>query len=163
MHLQISQQAPPAFAGARLLHTMLRVHDLQRSLAFYVDRLGMTLWRRQDFPRGQFTLAFVGFGTEEAGTVLELTHNGSGGPYAAGTGFGHVAIGVPDLYEATRWLAEAGVPVTRAPGPLDGDPGELIAFVEDPDGYCIELIQRPPQPPIQRPPSAADTALAADR
>jgi lactoylglutathione lyase len=125
----------------RLLHTMLRVRHLEDSLAFYVGHLGMRVLRRQDFVDGQFTLAFVGYGEEVDSTVIELTHNWGLHQYEPGTAFGHVAIGVADVYEATRLLQAGGVKVTRAPGPLKGDASELIAFVEDPDGYKVELIQ----------------------
>lgn len=133
----------PALAGARLLHTMIRVTDLERSLGFYLDRLGMRLLRRRDFPDGRFTLAFVGYREESDVAVLELTHNWDGGPYQLGTAFGHLAVGVADVVAAVATLAQAGVPVVRPAGPLKGDPGEIIAFVEDPDGYRIELVQRP--------------------
>lgn len=134
---------PPApLGGARLLHTMLRVRDLEKSLAFYVDHLGMRLLRRKEFPDGRFTLAFVGYGGEDEAAVLELTHNWGDHAYEQGTAFGHVALGVLDVYEATRVLEGAGVRVVRPAGPLKGDPAELIAFVEDPDGYRVELIQR---------------------
>lgn len=128
--------------NTRLLHTMLRVGDLERSLAFYLQQLGMRLLRRQDFTEGRFTLAFVGYGDEGDTAVLELTHNWDRRDYALGDAFGHVAIGVEDVYAAVRQLAANGVRVTRPAGPLKGDPSELIAFVEDPDGYRIELIQR---------------------
>lgn len=128
--------------GARLLHTMLRVRDLDRALAFYVGQLGMRLLRRQDFLEGRFTLAFVGYGPEAEQAVLELTHNWGDHHYELGSAFGHVAIGVADVRQATEWLSRAGVAVTRPPGPLNGSPGETIAFVEDPDGYRVELIDR---------------------
>ena len=127
---------------ARLLHTMLRVGDLERSLVFYVDLLGMRLLRRQDSPEGQFTLAFVGYDEEDRASVLELTHNWGEHTYDPGSGFGHVAIGVGDIYAVTAELARAGVKVVRGAGPLKGDPRETIAFIEDPDGYRIELIER---------------------
>ncbi len=128
--------------GARLLHTMLRVRDLNRSLDFYSSLLGMQLLRRQDFAEGRFTLAFLGYGPENETTVLELTHNWGLHDYAVGTGYGHVAIGVKDVEAVTQALAHAGVKVVRPAGPLKGDPREIIAFVEDPDGYRLELIQR---------------------
>jgi len=133
---------PGPLAGARLLHTMLRVRDLDTSLAFYVGGLGMRLQRRQEFPEGRFTLAFVGYADEATGTVLELTHNWDGGTGTPGTGFGHLAIGVADVVAATAALAAAGATVTRPPGPLRGDPTQHIAFVADPDGHAIELIER---------------------
>jgi lactoylglutathione lyase len=126
----------------RLLHTMFRVHNLQKSLDFYIGALGMRLLRRQDYPAGRFTLAFVGYGEEEDSTVIELTHNwDQAEPYTRGTGYGHIAIAVDDIYGICAELAEAGVPVTRAPGPMKYS-STLIAFVEDPDGYKIELINR---------------------
>lgn len=133
-------------AQARLMHTMLRVSDLERSLTFYVGLLGMRLLRRVEFDEDRFTLAFIGYGDEERTSVLELTHNWGAHQYQHGTAFGHLAIGVADVGLATRLLAGAGVLVTRPPGPLKGDPGEFIAFVEDPDGYRVELIQRPAAP-----------------
>lgn len=128
-------------AHGRLLHTMLRVRNLQRSLAFYTGPLGMHLLRQRDFPEGRFTLAFVGYGDEATGSVIELTHNWDQTGYELGTAYGHVAIGVADVFEATDVLHAAGVEVVRPAGPLKGDPSELIAFVEDPDGYRVELIQ----------------------
>ena len=125
---------------ARLLHTMLRVRDLQRSIDFYVEKLGMRLLRRKEFPEGQFTLAFMGYGDEDLQTVIELTHNWGDYEYSHGTGFGHVALGVTDVYGAARALADAGVRILRAAGPLKGDRSEIIAFLEDPDGYRIELV-----------------------
>lgn len=136
----LADQAP------RLLHTMLRVRHLEASLTFYVGQLGMRLLRRRDFVDGRFTLAFVGYGEESGAAVLELTHNWDAIGYDLGTAFGHIAIGVVNVYEATRRLQVAGVKVTRPPGPLKGDPRELIAFVEDPDGYKLELIQLREQP-----------------
>lgn len=128
--------------GASLLHTMLRVRDLDVALAFYVGKLGMRLLRRQDFPEGRFTLAFVGYAAESESAVLELTENWEVHEYELGSAYGHIAIGISDVFQAARILREAGVLVTRAPGPLKGSPDELIAFVEDPDGYRVELIQR---------------------
>lgn len=135
------QPARPSIAAPRLLHTMLRVRHLNDSLDFYVSQLGMRLLRRQNFVDGRFTLAFVGYGEESESAVIELTHNWDAPTYDIGTSFGHIAIGVSDVYGATRRLQESGVKVTRPPGPLKGDPSELIAFVEDPDGYKVELIQ----------------------
>lgn len=128
--------------GVRLLHTMLRVRRLDAALDFYVAKLGMRLLRRQDFPEGRFTLAFVGYADESETTVLELTENWDVQSYELGSAYGHIAIGVADIVRATHLLRKAGVAVTREPGPLRGSPSELIAFVEDPDGYRIELIQR---------------------
>lgn len=126
----------------RILHTMMRVMDLQRSLDFYIGALGMQLLRRQDYPTGRFTLAFLGYGTEDNTTVLELTHNwDQAEPYELGTAWGHVAIAVGDIHAVCAELAEAGVTITRPPGPMKHSP-TVIAFIQDPDGYKIELIQR---------------------
>ncbi len=132
----------PAITPYRMLHTMIRVRDLDASLNFYVKLLGMKLLRKNDYPGGEFTLAFVGYGDEASNAVIELTHNwGRKEPYALGDGFGHVAIGVPDAYKACEELAAAGVKITRPAGPMKHG-STVIAFVEDPDGYKIELIQR---------------------
>jgi len=126
----------------QLMHTMIRVFDLDRSLAFYTGPLGMKLLRRSDYPDGKFTNAFVGYGTETANTVIELTHNwGQPEPYNLGTGFGHLALGIPDIYGTCETLAKQGVKITRPPGPMKHGT-TVIAFIEDPDGYKIELIQR---------------------
>lgn len=131
-----------AAQGARILHTMIRVKDLDRSLDFYTRLLGMKLIRKSDYPGGRFTLAFVGFGDEESSAVIELTHNwDQAEPYALGSGFGHVAIGVPDIYGACKKLEQEGVKIPRPPGPMKHGT-TVIAFVEDPDGYKIELIER---------------------
>ena len=128
---------------SRILHTMIRVMDLQRSLDFYIGALGMQLVRRQDYPTGRFTLAFLGYGTEDESTVLELTHNwDQAEPYAQGTAWGHIASAVSDIHAVCADLAEWGVNIVRAPGPMKHSP-TLISFIEDPDGYKIELIQRP--------------------
>jgi lactoylglutathione lyase len=124
-----------------MLHTMLRVGDLERSLAFYTGPLGMKLLRKHDFPGGRFTLAFVGYGEESHHTVLELTHNWDTKSYEIGTGYGHVALGVDDIYGTCARLREDGVRITREPGPMQHGT-TVIAFVEDPDGYKIELIER---------------------
>jgi len=124
----------------RILHTMLRVGDLERSLRFYCDVLGMRLLRRNDYPGGRFTLAFVGHGREEDTAVLELTHNWDTDRYEIGTGFGHVALGVDDVYRTCAELRQKGTRIVREPGPMKHGTTE-IAFVEDPDGYRIELIQ----------------------
>ena len=124
----------------RLLHTMLRVRDLDRSLRFYTDLLGMKLLRRKDFPDGKFTLAFVGYGDESEHTVLELTHNWDGRDYQLGTAFGHIAIGVAQIHAALRALRAQGVAIVREPGPMKHGT-TVIAFLEDPDGYKIELIE----------------------
>ena len=125
----------------RLLHTMLRVGNLERSLAFYTEVLGMRLLRRQDYPEGRFTLAFVGYGEEADHTVLELTHNWDTVSYDVGTGFGHLAIAVADAYAACDEIRGRGGKVVREAGPMKHGT-TVIAFVEDPDGYKIELIQR---------------------
>ncbi len=126
----------------RLLHTMIRVRDLDKSLDFYTRLLGMRLMRKKDFPTGDFTLAFVGYGDEKSDAVIELTHNwGQQEPYDLGDGFGHLAIGVPDIYGTCEQLAKEGVAIPRPPGPMKHG-GSVIAFIEDPDGYKIELIER---------------------
>jgi len=119
---------------------MIRVGDLDRSIEFYTKLLGMRLLRRSDFPDGRFTLAFVGYGVESDQTVLELTYNWDTSSYELGGGFGHLALGVPDIYAACEALAQAGAKIVRAPGPMKHG-STVIAFVEDPDGYRIELIQ----------------------
>ena len=124
----------------RLLHTMLRVRDLDRSLHFYCDLLGMKLLRRKDFPGGAFTLAFVGYGDESETAVLELTHNWDGRDYQPGTAFGHVALGVPQIQQLCDSLRAQGVAIVREPGPMQHGT-TVIAFLEDPDGYRIELIE----------------------
>lgn len=129
----------PAF---RMLHTMIRVRDLETSLDFYTRLLGMKLLRRNDFPEGKFTLAFVGYGDEADHTVIELTYNwGHDEPYDIGSGFGHVALGVPDIDKACEALAASGVKIPRPPGPMKHGTS-IIAFIEDPDGYKIELIEK---------------------
>ena len=125
----------------QLLHTMIRVNDLDESLRFYCGALGMQLLRKHDFPGGRFTLAFVGYGDEASNTVVELTHNWDTHQYDVGTGFGHLAIGVSDIYRMCNELRAKGVKVVREPGPMKHGSTE-IAFVEDPNGYRIELIQR---------------------
>jgi lactoylglutathione lyase len=125
----------------RILHTMLRVGDLDRSLAFYTEVLGMRLLRRQDYPEGRFTLAFVGYGDEADGAVLELTHNWDTAAYELGNAFGHVAIAVLDAHAACDAIRARGGKVVREAGPMKHGT-TVIAFVEDPDGYKIELIQR---------------------
>lgn len=132
------QTAAPA--GARILHTMLRVHDLDKSLDFYTGKLGMKLLRKKDYPDGEFTLAFVGYGGESDSTVLELTHNWGDDPYDLGNGYGHVAIGVDDIYGTCEALEKAGAKIVRPAGPMKADASIVIAFVEDPDGYKVELI-----------------------
>jgi lactoylglutathione lyase len=124
----------------RMLHTMLRVGDLDRSLGFYCDVLGMTLLRRKDYPSGEFTLAFVGYGPEEDHTVIELTHNWGINHYDIGSGYGHIALGVEDIYATCDAIQSRGGKVTRPPGPMKHGT-TVIAFIEDPDGYKVELIQ----------------------
>ena len=125
----------------RLLHTMLRVGDLSRSLAFYTQVLGMRLLRQQDYPEGRFTLAFVGYGEEHDTTVLELTHNWGVDKYELGTAYGHVALEVEDAAKACDDIRARGGKVVREAGPMKHGT-TVIAFVEDPDGYKIELIER---------------------
>lgn len=119
---------------------MLRVADLEASLAFYCDVLGMKLLRRKDYPSGEFTLAFVGYGDESKHTVLELTYNWGISEYTLGDAYGHIAIGVEDIYGACNTIQVRGGRVTREPGPMKHG-STVIAFVEDPDGYKVELIQ----------------------
>ena len=125
----------------RLLHTMIRTGDLDRSIDFYTQVLGMTLLRRSDYPAGKFTLAFVGYGDESAHTAIELTYNWGVDRYDIGTGFGHLAIEVDDVYAACAEIRQRGGSVVREPGPMSGGT-TVIAFVADPDGYKIELIGR---------------------
>jgi len=126
----------------RLLHTMIRVVDLDKSIDFYTRYLRMNLLRRTDYTGGRFTLAFVGYGNENSTAVLELTHNwDQSEPYVHGDAFGHIAIAVPDAYAVCDILAKEGVLVPRPAGPMTGG-SRIIAFVEDPDGYKIELVQR---------------------
>ena len=124
----------------RLLHTMLRVGDLERSIAFYTDILGMRLLRRKDYPGGRFTLAFVGYGEESDHTVLELTHNWDTSSYDIGSGYGHIALGVDDIVGVCDQIRAKGGKVVREPGPMKNGT-TVIAFVEDPDGYKVELIE----------------------
>ncbi|MGH8584195.1 MAG: lactoylglutathione lyase [Gammaproteobacteria bacterium] len=126
----------------RMLHTMLRVGDLDRSLDFYTTVLGMRLLRRAEYPEGRFTLAFVGYGPETETAVLELTYNWGTTRYEPGSAYGHVAIGVDDVYAACAAIKERGGKIVRAAGPMQGG-STVIAFVEDPDGYKIELLQDP--------------------
>ena len=124
----------------RVLHTMIRVGDLERSLDFYSNVLGMKILRRKDYPDGRFTLAFVGYGDESSNAVIELTHNWDTSSYDNGTGYGHIALGMENIYTACDAIREKGGKITREPGPMKHGTTE-IAFVEDPDGYKIELIQ----------------------
>jgi lactoylglutathione lyase len=125
----------------RLLHTMLRVGNLQRSIDFYTGVLGMRLLRQKDYPDGKFTLAFLGYGDEADNTVIELTYNWDTDHYDLGTGYGHIAIEVDDVYEAVAELRSRGGKVIREAGPMNAGT-TIIAFIEDPDGYPIELIGR---------------------
>jgi lactoylglutathione lyase len=125
----------------RILHTMLRVGDLEKSIAFYTDVLGMKVLRRKDYPEGKFTLAFVGYQDEAQGAVLELTHNWDIQQYDLGNGYGHIAVEVDDAYKACEEAKKRGGKVTREAGPMKHGV-TVIAFVEDPDGYKIEFIQK---------------------
>lgn len=128
----------------RLLHTMIRVADLDASLDFYINKLGMRLLRKKDYPEGRFTLAFVGYEDEKAGAVIELTYNWDIKAYDLGDGFGHVAVSVPDIYAFCESLERNGVKIVREPGPMKHGT-TVIAFIEDPTGYRIELIQEETQ------------------
>ncbi len=129
-------------ADFKMLHTMIRVMDLDKSIDFYCNYFGMSLIRRKDYPSGKFTLAFVGYGDEENNTVIEFTHNwDQSEPYELGNAFGHIALGVPDIYKTCEELEAAGVEIPRPPGPMKHG-GSVIAFVRDPDGYMIELIEK---------------------
>jgi len=123
----------------RILHTMLRVGDLDRSIDFYTNVLGMKLLRRKDYPDGKFTLAFVGYGPESEGAVIELTYNWDQDKYDLGDGYGHIAIEVDDVYQATDAIRARGGKILRDAGPMNAGT-TIIAFVQDPDGYPIELI-----------------------
>ena len=125
----------------RVLHTMIRVGDLERSIAFYTEALGMRLLRRKDYPGGRFTLAFVGYDDEERSAVIELTHNWDTEGYDLGDGFGHIALAVDDIEGACARVRERGGAVVREPGPMKHGT-TVIAFVEDPDGYKIEFIEK---------------------
>jgi len=125
----------------RLLHTMLRVGNLDRSLHFYTQVLGMKLLRKQDYPDGKFTLAFIGYGDEARHTVIELTHNWETDKYELGNAFGHIAIAVDDVYQACEKIRSQGGKIVREPGPMKHGT-TVLAFVEDPDGYRIELLGR---------------------
>jgi len=119
---------------------MLRVGNLQRSIEFYTEILGMTLLRQKDYPEGKFTLAFLGYGDEKSHTALELTYNWDTGHYDRGTGFGHIAVEVEDVYQAAEKIRKAGGKIIREPGPMNAGT-TLLAFVADPDGYEIELLE----------------------
>lgn len=124
----------------RLLHTMLRVGNLEKSISFYTDILGMRLLRQKDYPEGKFSLAFLGYGEEKQHTALELTYNWDTDHYDLGNGFGHLAIEVDDVYQAAEKIRTAGGKIIREPGPMNAG-ATLIAFVADPDGYEIELLE----------------------
>ena len=124
----------------KMLHTMLRVGDLEKSIAFYTDILGMKVLRQKDYPGGRFTNTFVGYGDEKDNTVLELTYNWDTSSYDLGEGYGHIALGVDDIYGTCDRIKAQGGKVSREPGPMKHGT-TVIAFVEDPDGYKIELIQ----------------------
>lgn len=123
----------------RILHTMIRVGNLERSIAFYSEVLGMTLLRRKDYPDGRFTLAFMGYGAESQQAALELTHNWDTEHYELGNGYGHIALEMDDVYAACERIREKGGVITREPGPMKHGT-TILAFVQDPDGYRIELL-----------------------
>ena len=125
----------------RILHTMLRVGDLDKSIAFYTDVLGMRLLRRNDYPAGKFTLAFLGYQDEREGAVIELTYNWGVSSYELGNGYGHIAIEVDNAYQACERVKQLGGKVIREAGPMQGS-STVLAFIEDPDGYKIEFIQK---------------------
>ena len=126
----------------RFLHTMIRVLDLDKSVDFYTRHLGMMVLRKTEYPDGKFTLVFVGYGNEKTDTVVELTYNWNQiEPYEIGSGFGHLAIAVPNIYEACEQMRQEGIAISREPGPMKHGK-TVIAFIEDPDGYKIELIER---------------------
>jgi len=125
----------------RILHTMLRVGDLDKSIAFYTDVLGMKLLRRNDYSEGKYTLAFIGYQDEKDSTVLELTYNWGVTSYDLGTAYGHIAIEVDDAYKACELVKQKGGTVIREAGPRQGSP-TILAFIKDPDGYMIEFIQK---------------------
>lgn len=124
----------------RILHTMLRVGDLDRSIAFYTNVMGMTLLRQRENPEYKYTLAFLGYGEESTDAVIELTYNWGVTEYDMGNAYGHIAIGVEDIYQTCAAIRAAGGTISREPGPVKGGKTH-IAFVRDPDGYAIELIQ----------------------
>lgn len=129
----------------RMMHTMLRVTNLDRALNFYCDVLGMKLIRRKDYPEGRFTLAFVGYGDERDSTVVELTHNWDTDHYEMGGAYGHIAIGVKDVYATCDAIRARGGKIVREAGPMKGG-RTVLAFVEDPDGYKVEILQDEPNP-----------------
>lgn len=125
----------------RILHTMLRVGDLDKSIRFYTEVLGMKLLRQNEYPKGEFTLAFLGYGEEKSEAVLELTYNWGVSEYELGTAYGHIAIEVEDVYKACEEIRTRGGKITREPGPMSAG-STILAFVEDPDGYRIELLSK---------------------
>ena len=125
----------------KILHTMIRVEDLDRSIKFYEEVLNMRLLKRQDYPHGEFTLAFMGYQEISDGPVLELTYNWDKRKYDLGSGYGHIALSVTNIYEMCEKVENAGYVVSRAPGPMKGS-SSILAFIDDPDGYKIELIER---------------------
>ena len=125
----------------RILHTMIRVGDLEKSIHFYTKALGMKLLRQRDYPDGKFTLAFLGYGPEDSHPAIELTYNYGVASYEMGTGFGHIAVGVHDIHGACNAIRQAGGTITREPGPMKHG-STVIAFAVDPDGYKVELIER---------------------
>ena len=125
----------------KILHTMLRVGDLEKSIDFYVNKLGMNLIRKKDYPHGKFTLAFVGYGSEKDNAVIELTYNWGKKEYKMGDAYGHIALGVQNIYKICENLSKNGCKITRPPGPMKNST-TILAFVEDPDGYKIELIEK---------------------
>lgn len=142
----MSNNNNPSAIPSRVLYTMVRVRDLDRSIAFYRDALGMRELRRETFTEGRFTLVFIGYGDEASNAVIELTYNWDESGYEHGTGYGHVALEVADIYAACAHLTKKGVKIVREPGPMMFAPDEtgareVIAFIEDPDGYRIELIE----------------------
>ena len=138
----MTSETPGENSGFRLLHTMLRVKDAEKSIDFYSRHLGMQVLRNKNFPGGKFTNIFMGYGDEGEQTVLELTHNwDQEEPYTHGSGFGHLAVAVPDIYGACSQMEKEGVSIPRPPGPMKHGT-TVIAFIEDPDGYKIELIER---------------------
>jgi lactoylglutathione lyase len=138
----MTSETPGENSGFRLLHTMLRVKDAEKSIDFYSRHLGMQVLRNKDFLGGKFTNIFMGYGDEGEHTVLELTHNwDQEEPYTHGSGFGHLAVAVPDIYGACAQMEKEGVSIPRPPGPMKHGT-TVIAFIEDPDGYKIELIER---------------------
>jgi len=121
---------------------MLRVNDLEKSECFYCQFLGMKVQRKKDYPDGKFTLSFLGYGDEYSNAVLELTHNWHESGYEKGHAYGHIALAVDDIFQTCKFLEENNVEIIRQPGPMKSDASEVIAFINDPDGYQIELIER---------------------